>query len=278
MKTLTIESGKGEKSRSFQAVLLAEVSSESLMPTVDSEWKRPVWAVFAGSENQMAAFVANLKGGKRAMAEGSDYRFKGIEFLKSADFAFATQREREGVIATAYLPDLVRLDPGMVEPDGVRFLMVVPEDWRAAQKIEGASEMVSFCHKLGFPMAREEDVPVALLFAAYLDRRTRAPIIADGAFALQLYYACLRDGLASWPDTREDWNRRNAAPTFGCSQRFRLTAEGLSEAKIAAVVGVLCKHEEIEQLLAQEVDAYFRGLAGKRRRVTRKTASEAAAE
>lgn len=281
MRTLVIESGKGEKTRSFQAVLLAYVRSAMFMQPTDDGLQRPVWAVFAGSENQMQAFVANLRAGKKAAdpAERSSSAFKGVEFLKSADFAFALQREREGVIATAYLPDLVRLDPGMVDPSGVRFLMVVPEGWRAAQHIEGVEAMVASCRRLGFDMARAEDVPVALLFAAYLDRRTRAPIVADGAFALQLYYACLREGLASWPDEREEWRRRQDAAPFGVSQRLPIVAEGLSDAKVGAVVGMWAKHDEVEALLAQEVDAYFRGLEGKRRRAPRKTnGDEAAAE
>jgi hypothetical protein len=279
MRTLTIESGKGEKTRSFQAVMLAHVRAELLMPTTDDGMQRPVWAVFAGSENQMQAFVSNLKAGKKALDEGKSSSFKGVEFLKSADFAFAAQREREGVLVTAYLPDLVRLDPGMVDPAGVRFLMVVPEDWHAAQTVDGAASMVDFCRRLGFGMACEEDVPEALLFAACLDRRTRAPILADGAFALQLYYAFLRDGLASWPDEREDWNRRSEAAPFGVSARLRITAEGLADAKVRRVTGVVASHDEVEALLAQEVDAYFRGLDGKRRRAVKpKATSEVAAE
>lgn len=277
MRTLTIESGKGEKTRSFQAVLIAYVQCEKMMPTTESDIRRPVWAAFAGSENQMNAFVANLRAGRKAMADGNNSRFKCVELLKSADYAFALQREREGMLATAHLPDLVRLDPGMVDPAGVRFLMVVPEEWRASQAVEGAADMVRFCHRLGFDMAKEEDVPAALLFAAFLDRRTRAPIVADGAFALQLYYACLREGLASWPDEKPEERRwRNEPPPFGMSARLPILAEGLAEAKVATVVGMLAKHEEVEALLAQEVDAYFRGLDGKRRRVPRK--SEVAAE
>jgi hypothetical protein len=194
MRTLTIDSGKGEKTRSFQVALLGIVTCEWLVATTDRDIQRPLWMALAGSEAQMRAFVANLQGGKKA----SDGDKKKIELLKTSGYVVSTQREIEGVIATAYLPDLVRLDPGMVDPDGARFLMVVPRDWIATQAIKAdAISAAMFCKRAGFDMARPEDAAVALLFAGYLDRRTRAPIVADLAFAMQLYYASLQAGLAS---------------------------------------------------------------------------------
>ena len=49
----------------------------------------------------------------------------------------------------------------------------------------------------------KEDEPVlvamSMLFAAYLDRRTHYPLVADARFYLQFFLACLRDGYAGWP-------------------------------------------------------------------------------
>lgn len=138
MRTLTIESGKGDKTRSFSAVLLGMVTCPRLVPSPDRDCKRPLWMTLAASEAQMRAFVANLQDGRKAMMEGD--KSKKIELLKSSGYVAATQREVEGALATLYLPDLVRLDPGMVDPEGAKFLMVVSRPWLNAQEVAGAVE------------------------------------------------------------------------------------------------------------------------------------------
>lgn len=250
------------KGRTFQALLLASLEANALWPggQTSNEDTRPVWAMFAGSDPELRAFTANLLTGRKALFGQADgYRPKRqqkLELLKSAGYQYAWQRESEGSVVTAFLPDLFRLDPGMVDPAGARFVCLPAKAWCHAQAIDTAP-LVEHMADLGCTMSASQLValaPLAFLFAAYLDRRTRCPLVADGRFYLQLLVACLRDGLASWPAGDRD---RYRDPPFGVHGRFALREESTSEVGLERPVAFEAGHQDLERVLAAEVQRFF---------------------
>jgi len=259
------QEGKG---RSFTATCLATIEAGALWQGGDnkSDLLRPAWAMFAGSENELRPFMANLTLGRRALIHGKQYSRRSsdgaLEFLKSAGFSVSWQREAEGAIATIFLPDLFSLDPGMVDPSGIRFVLAPPSSWLQAQVVN-AGPAVKHAARLGYPI-KEEDlaplVPFAMLFCAYVDRRTRCPIPSGDRFPLQLMLACLSNGLASWPTLDRSTYRDRE---FGQHSRMLFIAKETETVGLDRVLAFEAKHETFEALLAAEVARYFDLTKGK---------------
>jgi hypothetical protein len=261
MQDLVIQPQEGKKGRSFRATCVAAVTADALFPEGCGTTIRPVWAMFAGSDAELRPFVANLRLGRKAERYTQSYNRRGgdserYEFLKSIGYHMAWQREAEGSLVTLYHPELFRLDPGMVNPTGISFVMLVPKEWAAAQRLN-VQEVVQ--HVL--PLCRlstqilESLVPTAYLFAAYLDRRTRCPLIADGRFYLQLLIAALDQGLASfpghnfrWPSSRDDW---------GYVKSHGFTSDGLNTVGIIHAIAAKASHRDLESFLSDQVSEYF---------------------
>jgi hypothetical protein len=233
MQTYVIEppTEAGKKGRSFSARCVALVVADRLCG-FGGNTIRPVWAQFIGSDPELRPFMTNLKLGRKA--EPAEGRRRGgdaerLEFLKGGNWQISWQREPEGTIATIYHPEIFRLDPGMVDPAGAKFIMLVPAWWVAAQ---------------GMP----EGDAVAHLFAAMLDRRTRCPLVNDGAFYRQLLAAALDSDtmLAFEPDDRK--------PAYA---HGRFVAEGLEDAGIARAIAFESTHERLETFLAEQVATFF---------------------
>lgn len=270
MRVVTIEPQKEGKGRSFSAVCLATIEADRLWPGGDAvtDNNRPVWAMFTGTDNEVRPFVANLLLGRKAEFEKDNaYRYttrkrgERLEILRSAGYQITYQREAEGTIATVFLPDLFRLDPGMVDVDGARFIVLPSREWALAQKVDVAP-IVQHGRSLGYPIEEEalaSLTPMAFLFAAYLDRRTRCPLLSDGRFYLQLLLACLHNGLASWSNAKDRYYRET---------EFGKHADMLFFEKDTADVGLLpgiafnAAHEAIEEVLASEVDRFFKLTGG----------------
>lgn len=227
MRDYTIQPEAGKKGRAFSAKLTASVVADSLWSAGGGETMRPIWAQFIGTDAELRPFAMNLKLGRKAEpSTGRSSACDRVEFLKSAGFQMAWQREQEGSILTVYHPELFRLDPGMVDPKGATFAMLVPRWWLTAQSVDA-------------------DTARAALFAAYLDRRTRCPLVADVAFYRQMFTAALECGLAREPGDRSV--KYSKGP---------LAAEGLETAGVA-VVAFSATHEELETFLAEQVSVYF---------------------
>ena len=251
-----VHEGKG---RTFRATCLGRVSADSVWESGDSKTARPVWAMFAGSEQELRPFIANLLAGRRVepVTTRSRHDTEGrFEFLKSVAFRAIWQKEAEGSIVTVYLPPLFELDPGMVDPDGAAFLVMPPAAWAASQIIDTAPIAK---HMAAFELPDDLDVaplvPLAFLFASYLDRRTRYPLLADGRFYLQLLLACLKQGLASWPDT-------GYGEIFGVHRRYRFQAlvEGLG---LARPIVFCASHDAIGAMLDEQVAIFTETVANK---------------
>lgn len=228
MKDYTIQPEAGKKGRAFSAKCTAIIVADSLWSAGGGDTMRPIWAQFIATDAELRPFASNLRLGRKAEpSTGRSSACDRIEFLKSVGYQMSWQREPEGSILTVYHPELFRLDPGMVDPAGATFAMLVPRWWLAAQTVDADS-------------AR------AALFAAYLDRRTRCPLVADAAFYRQLFAAAIECGLARMPTDRTV--KYSKGP---------LAAEGLEQAGVDTVVVFSASHDELETFLVEQVGIYF---------------------
>jgi hypothetical protein len=257
VKDFVVDSSASTKGRAFRAACAAFVEAPLVFPEAQSDNSRPVWAVFVGDDTSIRPFVANLRLGRRADC-GDDLR---IEFLRSLKFRAEFQREAEGTIATLYHPSLFALDPGMIDPEGASFVMLVPDDWARTQRLD-VPAMLS--HVEGaFPDCKLEVdelaglAPAACLFAAYLDRRTRCPLPNDPRFYFRLFLAALDRKLAGiacewsrYGSSVDQWGRFRSSGYFD--------AYGLDRAGVRDAVAFRCEHADLEVFLAEQVAAYFK--------------------
>lgn len=275
MQDLVIHQESGKKTRSFSATCVAVVTADRLFDESGGKTIRPVWAMFAGTEQMLRPFMANLRLGRKAEPHGNNRGGDSVrlEFLKGVGYQVAWQREEEGTLATIYHPDLFRLDPGMVDPTGINFVILTPADWAAQQDVD-TKEVVDFVEGFRFPLDRtvlEALVPTAYLFAAYLDRRTRCPLIADGRFYLQLLCGALDKGLASFPSNnirysygnRHDWGHgRHGFNVVVGGIESRHNGPEIADLNLLHAISFGATHEDFEEFLAQQVTTFFERLDG----------------
>ncbi len=266
MRDVVIAPQQEGKGRSFRATLVAAVEADSLWSGGETatDHMRPVWAMFAGSEQELRPFGANLMTGRKVMfadgkrAYGRKAREK-LEVLRSAGFATIRQRTLDGALLTAYLPDLFQIDPGMVDPAGAKFICMPNIADMAAQTIE-VEPIARHVERLGHPLDASKLralVPLSFLFAAYLDRRTRFPLLADGRFYLQLLCACLKEGLASWPAETRSYRQED----FGHHSRFGFSAHAVDDVRLVEPIAFKATHDEIGAILDEQV-TLFSALTG----------------
>lgn len=276
MQSLVIEPQKEGKGRSFSASLLAFATADGLWEggRTESNATRPVFLAYAASEGESAPFLANLRLGRRAKMASSGYRRKDpyIELLRSAEYVFSTQRFREGVVVTAYLQELFRVDPGMVDPATVQFVILPPKEriLTEAKSFDLAS-VFSHVRKLGFVSSKEYDtfpsgmrkpsegevlalLPLSSLFAVFLDRRTRAPLIPDPRFHAQLLLTCLALGYAS--TSCEHTYRTD----FGKNPSLGFLESTVENVNLSPGVAFKATHDKLEPVLAETVSTYFKAV------------------
>lgn len=252
---LTVTTGDSEKSRSFSASCLGMICCDVLLPAQGNK-KRPVFAQFVASQEEMRPFLANVRLG-RALETSSSYRRRGgdaYEFLKSAGHRVALQRFEEGVLATVWLPEPFALDPGMVDPHKIQFACLTP----ARAEVPGGTALLApylttedYRHKLDADDA-ETLVALAPYVTQMLDTRVHAPLLKDPLFSVALVAAMFREGMA-------------VIPGYG----YGLLHQGQNNRALnveVPVVGyplpvvlVSTTHEAFEALLAAEVANFLRG-------------------
>lgn len=265
MRPVHIEPKSEGKGRTFHALMLASVEADLLWSGGQSDNMRPIWAMFAGSQQELRAFMANLATGRFAVVDRNGYRSgkqDRIEFLRSARYQTIWQREDEGCVATMYLPDLFKLDPGMVNPAGVGFVLLPTQEWHARQSIDTAplARHLERCGAAGTPEWAAEWGVTAHLFAAYLDRRTRCPLVADGRFYIQLMAACLQNGLASFA-ARDSFTHERS---FGVHPSHSYYETDITSVGFRRGLVFRASHEDFEKLLATEVERFFQLTGGRR--------------
>ena len=264
---------RSRKGRAFRGYELASVRADRLWSggeTDTGEIERPVWVMFAAGDQEIRPFIANVAAGRKAALvepRGDINRGKGLELLRSAGYRFTFQREAEGVIATACIPELFAIDPGMIDPAGVRFVLLPSAEWAMAQEID-TNAIVRHVQRLT-PRPPLDDAQVAslaataFLFAAYLDRRTRAPLPADGRFYVQLLLACLRDGVASWTSPLE--RHRRDERRWGINPKLQFFERGTTGVGLLPGLAVSTSHETLERLLAAQVSKFFGNAVGRKK-------------
>lgn len=262
MRDVIIAPQQEGKGRTFRATLLASVEADLMWEAgrAAGDTERPIWAMFAGSDQELRSFVANLRVGRRAVypKKANDYsrgKEDRMEFLKSAGFRQIWQREEEGSLVTLCHPDLFLADPGMVDPKVISFVLLPSRAWHAAQKVDVAP-VVSHLRRYGYKVPTDEQLAewavTAYLFAVYLDRRTRGPLVADGRFYAQLMLRCLQDGLATFSRTSEYGEQ-----PFGVHPKWRYIERNTTQVGLLPGISYNSSHEALEELLAQEVDKFF---------------------
>jgi len=272
---LTIETrvGKGRKGRSFRGVVFAYATAPGLWgASAGGDALRPVYLSVAASDDEARSVLENLRAGERGRLQGEHLGTTGtpLELMRSANYAFPAQRTPEGTILTAYLPELFDFNPGLLDPEAVRFLLaparqtfeevpVAPEELTAAWR---------HLSTLGDPAesAISRDLcAMAAMWAAYLDQRCELPIPPDLDFRVQLYVAALREGLASKSLPLRDSQPRD--PDQHGTLGFRLyRAEGFP---LMPGVATRATHEALAEFLAEQLQRYERARprASRRRRL-----------
>ena len=89
----------------------------------------------------------------------------------------------------------------------------------------------------------ESLIRLAPLFAAYLDRRTRCPLVSDPRFHLQLLAACATRGYARL--------------SFDSESKQYYKEYGIEDVGLVPGMAFLSSHESMNELLAEETRAFF---------------------
>lgn len=251
---------KGDKGRVFSAELLAHAEADSLWENGGTgDGHRPIWMVIAATEQEMRSFLANFLAGRPAVMGNSHRKSASdkIEVLRSSGFAYHSRRLGGGMVTTIYLPDLFRLDPGMVDTAGVKFVVLPPKAWVVAQKFDitqARERLLSLANLDLATIAQNEALSGILdddqlhvllaegsLLLAYLDRRCRYPIPFDPIFGAWLLITSQVHRLMSRPDGR-----------YG-SRRDMYRIEGAENVNVLPGFAFGASHEALGQLLSTEV-------------------------
>jgi hypothetical protein len=290
------------KTRVFSAIKLAHICADPLWDGAanSNETIRPAYIALAGTPMSLRPFVANMRTGSTADLEGTKKSYgrdKPVRFelLRSARYVYSGRRYTlpdgtEGNVITATLPDIMTLDTGMIDPQTCSFLAVPPRWWVEREQLRlradrsRCMQILTHAEVLGLlsnsgrflpqGVALTADMlldlaPIAVYTMAYIDRRTRRPLITSVEFALQLYLGGLRTGilsLSSTEDSRREHKsyRPSKAPTSKADSWLwarHSWADSFIEVdthEIGLMPGVVAKttHDLLDQLLIAEVQRF----------------------
>ena len=228
------------KGRIFEVHLLGLLVADQLWDagSPGRDVHRPALLTYMGSEQMMRSFTANLRSGRKAEVHGGGASYKEKIEIPKRSHRFVQRRLGDGlVVATVYRPELVELEQPFLGED-IRFIFAPSSAWVGERAAE-----------VDVPAENPREVVCASLFAAFLDRRTDLPILADPRFHLQIYRAALAE---EWFGEVPEENYRS----FFCRpSEFR----GLD--RLAAVI---LSHDELSSFLAREMETWRRSAAARR--------------
>ena len=130
---------KGERGRSFETTCVAYATADKLWRQDDGNTMRPVWAVFAGSAQEVSAFAENILLGHVAK---SDLRPKQrdvtrMEFVRSAGYRhWSRTLSSGGAVHTFALPSLLDATPPTEDRLRLRFVAIPARAWLAQQTFD----------------------------------------------------------------------------------------------------------------------------------------------
>lgn len=250
MIDLHIVSTSEKKGREFSSTLLSYATADQLWQggQTSTDVTRPVWLMLGGAVSEVKYFVANLRLGKRAESNSvSKWNSLRIECLKSANYRYYTQVLPDGVCTTLFLPEIFDLDPGMVDPEKVSFVLLPAQDW-----VTDLDESVKN-HLLAIGVEQPQDIiRLYKLFAIWLDRRTRCPLIPDPRFWAQILLGALTEGLATTTTEAHSYRSRE----WGQNPRLGFKTYGLETVGIHEGLAFYASHEELEGFLAKHVTLF----------------------
>ena len=219
---------KGKRSREFSARLFGMLTASAFW---DKDWgsgsSQPLWLAYAAREQEAKAFTANLRDGRVVTLGNSSFRLESL-----TPYRFLEQATPEGLIVTAYIPALFDLEPASPYVDNVKFLFAPPCWWLDAQEAELEPRFGDDAR----------DAARAALFAAYLDRRTALPILADLRFQLLLYREALE----------QEWIYR----AIEGSTRTLAFTQSLALSGLDSPLGVRTTQDDISDLISTQTRLY----------------------
>jgi hypothetical protein len=222
---------KGAKSRAFSVQLLGYLLADSLWESKRTGGAlQPVWVAYLGTDQECRAFTANFRAGRAADA-GSD-RF---QLPKKAPHRWVVQRVPDASITVGYLPELFHLDPAGPVGEQVAFVFAPPRAWIDEQAALLEADFGD----------EAPEVARAALFAAYLDRRTRLPLVHDLRFHLQLFRAALE----------ADWLSEPAASAYSGGV---LVADGAAACGLDRPIACSVAQDELAEFLVVQTSHFHR--------------------
>lgn len=247
---LTVESVNKDKGRSFSSILLASVVCDSLWSNSSpSNIVRPIYLSIAGSDNELRPFVANLKVGSKIYISnryGNQERFK-LEIMRSVDYQFSWQKIKDFSVVTIFQPELFKIDPGIVENDKISFCILPTND----MLVEPNPDIIYYLTSKGY---NEKDsifaAKIAPIFIAYLDRRTRCPLILDERFYPLLFLKCLNNDVPIVG--------RKTSNNMGYSRKAYIEY-GLDNVNLNDGVVMLSSNDLFEEVLSKTVKEFVNG-------------------
>lgn len=263
---IVVENETTGKGRIFEGTLVGYITCGQLWPQA-SDNIRPVMAVVACTEAQSRPFIANLQTGRKAKkgavgAKGGEV----VELLKSAGYVYAPQRFDGLVVTTAYLPSFFTMDPGMVDPAGIEFILAPPEVWceehRGTLPVQAMTDHVVRTRKADKRLQNKKTVsaevlaslaPVASLAMAYLDRRTRAPLLQDPRFHLQLLAAMVDAEMVHFPSEERDWG-----DDWGVASKRWFYVHKPGQMKLGICLAAKTTHTRFQEVLGEQVRLYYK--------------------
>lgn len=287
------------KTRAFGATLVGLLRADGLWENPPGDVERPVMAVFAASELEAAAFEANLREGRGCV----DLKNNGkvdtrYEFPATAGHAWRRQRTDEGTLLVAYVPEFFQHDPGFVDEWGARFVCMPSTVWAEEQRAligeVAIEEAVAHCAELGLLKLRSEypefvkemapklraavlgAAPTAALAMSMLDRRVRAPLVADFRFQLQVFLSLHRLKSGGHPlavSALTTFFHEERSETFGFMQLGLASQGDRPGLGYEPAVVVAARHAHVEEVLAFEVKRYREALGAREARRVEKAAA-----
>lgn len=259
MLDLIIQTEGESKGRSFKASLLAYVEGSALWSGgATSENVRPIWCMIAATDAESGPVMMNLRFGQKASIVGEEKSYRRnkktdkFELLKSGGYEFSAQRHPQGTVWTAYMPELFKLDPGMVDPVGVKFAFLPCAAWCP----EPSNDVLAHVQELNPSRTLADLAPIARLgplFAAYLDRRSRCPMIPDPRFYAQIAVEFCRLGVATFSgDSRDTWH----------SGKLGYVERDVEAVGLLPGMAMNASHETVEACLAEQVGLFDRVVGG----------------